>query len=299
MTPISRPRWSSSSANFPTTTPAPPGLSQPARPSGFRSSGMRRRQGGRMAECPSPSNAPPAASRPRPRARHNHAWFEAAFDRMVLGRLSHGHPFESRFRRCNCKSNSGSVPTSPRGCCAPSCAAPWSRRAARRSLDLVEVDRDRDPVADQDRIRFAADGGRSPQAQNVGRRRRRSRKRRARTPRLAAIQGLLRRLAVMASSPPTSPRARRSKPTAGRPTPAPPTSGTSPMSSAPWPPMSYLPWVHRAFSNAKTWRSASITDCEDSISKATSTNSPSASTDAEPDTQRFAHFSQSPSSESR
>src|SRR5208282_1223532 len=34
----------------------------------------------------------------------------------------------------------------------------------------------------------------------------------------------------MASSPPTSPRARRSKPTAGRPTPAPPTSGTSPMS---------------------------------------------------------------------
>ena len=29
------PRWSSSSANFPTTTPAPPGLSQPAGPRGF------------------------------------------------------------------------------------------------------------------------------------------------------------------------------------------------------------------------------------------------------------------------
>ena len=26
--------------------------------------------------------------------RHNPAWFEAAFDRMVLGHLSHGHPFE-------------------------------------------------------------------------------------------------------------------------------------------------------------------------------------------------------------
>src|SRR5271157_1585822 len=30
--------------------------------------------------------------------RHNHARFEAAFDRMVLGRLSHGHPFEWNVR---------------------------------------------------------------------------------------------------------------------------------------------------------------------------------------------------------
>src|SRR5271165_2527378 len=57
----------------------------------------------------------------------------------------------------------------------------------------------------------------------------------------------------MASSPPTSPRARRSKPTAGRPTPAPPTSGTSPMSSGAMAAHVVLPWVHRAFSNAKTW----------------------------------------------
>ena len=97
----------------------------------------------------------------------------------------------------------------------------------------------------------------------------------------------------------TSPRARRSKPTAGRPTPAPPTSGTSPMSSAPWPPMSFCPGSTAPSPTPRPGRSASITDCEDSISKATSTNSPSASTDAELDTQRFAHFSQSPSSESR
>ena len=103
----------------------------------------------------------------------------------------------------------------------------------------------------------------------------------------------------MASSPPTSPWARRSKPTAGRPTPAPPTSGTSPVSLAPWPRMSFCPGSTAPSPTRRPGRSASITDCEDSISKATSTNSPSASTDAEPDTRRFAHFSQSPSSESR
>ena len=60
------------------------------------------------------------------------------------------------------------------------------------------------------------------------------------------------RLAVMASSPPASPRARRSKPTAGRPTPAPPTSDTSPVVGAMAAHVD-LPWLHRAFSNAKTW----------------------------------------------
>ena len=39
---------------------------------------------------------------------------------LVLGRLSHGHPFERDFdfSPCNCKSSSGSAPTSPPGCCA-------------------------------------------------------------------------------------------------------------------------------------------------------------------------------------
>src|SRR5271170_6683883 len=54
-------------------------------------------------------------------------------------------------------------------------------------------------------------------------------------------QRLLRRLAAWLPSPPTSHRARRSKPTAGLPTPAPPTSGTSPMSPASWPLMSFCP----------------------------------------------------------
>src|SRR5271163_3166072 len=82
----------------------------------------------------------------------------------------------------------------------------------------------------------------------------------------------------MASSPPTSPRARRSKPTAGRPMPAPPTSGTSPMSSAPWPPMSFCPGSTAPSPTPRPGRSASITDCEDSISRATSMNFPLQST---------------------
>jgi hypothetical protein len=33
-----------------------------------------------------------------------------------------------------------------------------------------------------------------------------------------------------------------------------------------------LPWIHRAFSNAKTWASASTTGCDDNTFTATSTN---------------------------
>ncbi len=173
--------------------------------------------------------------------RHDHARFEAAFARMVLGRLSHGHPFEWDFGAAIAKSSSGSARTSPRGCCAPSCVAPWSRRAARRSPASSRSTRPRSRCGPGP-IRFAAAAAR-PRAKCWS-----PAPSKSKTTRSDAFAWPRSRT----SSPPTSPQARRSKPTAGRPTPAPPTSGTSPMSSAPWPPMSFCPGSNRAFSNAKT-----------------------------------------------
>ena len=75
-----------------------------------------------------------------------------------------------------------------------------------------------------------------------------------------------------------------------------PTSSTSPMSSAPWRPMPFCPGSTGPSPTPRPGRSA-YTDCEDSISRATSMNSPSASIDSEPAMPPSAHFSQSPSSE--
>jgi hypothetical protein len=63
--------------------------------------------------------------------------------------------------------------------------------------------------------------------------------------------GKLRAVRISHRTARRSPPRCMAKPTAGRPTPAPPTSGTCPMSSAPWSPMS-VHGVHGAFSNAKT-----------------------------------------------
>ena len=94
--------------------------------------------------------------------------------------------------------------------------------------------------------------------------------------RLAANEGLLRRPHCMASSPPTSPRAQRSKPTARRALPAPPTSGHKPHLIGAVATHAFCPWVRRAFSNAKTWAPGVCHGHpEDSISRATSMNSPS------------------------
>jgi hypothetical protein len=77
-----------------------------------------------------------------------------------------------------------------------------------------------------------------------------------------------------------------------------PTSGTSPMSSAPWLRILFLPWVHRAFSNAKTWALGAYHALRRQHLQSYSTNSCSASIDAEPATPPSAPFSQSPSSTS-
>ena len=71
-----------------------------------------------------------------------------------------------------------------------------------------------------------------------------------------------------------------------------------PMSSAPWLRILFCPGFTAPSPTPRPGRSASITDCEDSISRATSTNSCSASIDAEPATPPSAPFSQSPSSTS-
>ena len=275
------PRWSSSSANFPTTTPAPPGLSQPAGPRGFdvrhapapRVAAWRKALHLRMRRLRQASLG---------HGRHNHAWFEAAFDRMVLGRLSHGHPFEWDFGAAIAKATELQFLQIPGvGCCAPSCAAPWSRRAARRSLALSRSTRDRDPVADQDRsglrrrrpLARAKCWSPAPSKSKTGTRPDAFAWPRSKTsppPR------------CMASSPPTSRGARRSKPTAGRPRPRPrrpargPCAGRRhgrPCRSALGPP--------RLFQRQDLGARRVSRTAEDSISKATSTNSPSASTDTE------------------
>ena len=55
-----------------------------------------------------------------------------------------------------------------------------------------------------------------------------------------------------------------------------------------------LPWVHRVFSNLKTWLWAFTTACAPSTSKPTSTSSSCASTDAAPATPPSARCSASP-----
>src|SRR5271166_1868871 len=126
--------------------------------------------------------------------RHDHAWFEAAFARMVLGRLSHGHPFEWDFGAAIAKTARArllQVGVAAVRQAAPrhGCAGPRAARRPRRGR------RGRDPVADQGRSGLRRRRPLAP-GQNVGRRRRRSRKRRPRTPSPGRDQGLLRRLAA-------------------------------------------------------------------------------------------------------
>src|SRR5271165_2087347 len=126
--------------------------------------------------------------------RHDHAWFEAAFARLVLGRLSHGHPFEWDFGAAIAKTARArllQVGVAAVRQAAPrhGCAGPRAARRPRRGR------RGRDPVADQGRSGLRRRRPLAP-GQNVGRRRRRSRKRRPRTPSPGRDQGLLRRLAA-------------------------------------------------------------------------------------------------------
>src|SRR5271166_6053339 len=86
--------------------------------------------------------------------RHDHAWFEAAFARMVLGRLSHGHPFEWDFGAAIAKTARARLLQV--GVAAVRQAAPRHAPLA----GLVEVDEAEIP------LRTKADpvcGGRSPQ----------------------------------------------------------------------------------------------------------------------------------------
>ena len=246
--PIFPPRWSSSSADFPTTTPAPLACRSPLA-LGVSMSGMRRRKG--MAAWRKALHLRMRRLRQADlgHGRHNHAWFKATSDRMVLGRLSHGHPFEWDFGAAIAKATRARLLQVR--VAAVRQAAPRHGRAGPHALaGVAEVDETEIP------LRTKADpvcggGGRSPQGKMLvagavevendapGR------------IRLAAIQTSP-PPRCMASSPPTSPRARRSKPTDGRPMRAPPTSGTSPMSSAPWPRISFCPGS-TALPNAKTW----------------------------------------------
>src|SRR5271165_5425433 len=126
--------------------------------------------------------------------RHDHAWFEAAFARMVLGRLSHGHPFEWDFGAAIAKTARARLLQV--GVAAVRQAAPRHGRAGPRAARRPRRGRrGRDPVADQGRSGLRRRRPLAP-GQNVGRRRRRSRKRRPRTPSPGRDQGLLRRLAA-------------------------------------------------------------------------------------------------------
>src|SRR5271165_5179983 len=125
--------------------------------------------------------------------RHDHAWFEAAFARMVLGRLSHGHPFEWDFGAAIAKAARARLLQV--GVAAVRQAAPRHGRAGPRAARRPRRGRrGRDPVADQGRSGLRRRRPLAP-GQNVGRCRR-SRKRRPRTPSPGRDQGLLRRLAA-------------------------------------------------------------------------------------------------------
>jgi len=161
---------------------------------------------------------------------------------LVLGRLSHGHPFGWDFGDAIAKAARAGV---LQFCMAvmrqAQLAAPRPARAGALAC-LIEVTI-RDPIADR---------GRS----------------------------------CVASSPPTSrPRAQLSKPTVSRPTPAPPTSprrAANPMSPDQRSAMSFRSSVHRLLGRQDLGRSASITECENSLSRTASMNWCSASTHAEP-----------------
>ena len=192
--------------------------------------------------------------------RHNPAWFEAAFDRMVLGHLSHGHPFEWDFGAAIAKATRARL-LQVRVAAVRQAAPRHGRAGPRAARWPCRGRRDRDPVQTQDRSglrrRLFSPQGKMFVAGAVevendapGRLR------------LAAIKDFSAASLHGFVAANVAPGA-TIKPTAGRPMPAPPTSGTSPMSSAPWPPMSFCPGSTAPSPTPRPGRSASITDCED------------------------------------
>src|SRR5271166_6527876 len=182
--------------------------------------------------------------------RHDHAWFEAAFARMVLGRLSHGHPFEWDFGAAIAKTARARLLQV--GVAAVRQAAPRHGRAGPRAARRPRRGRrGRDPVADQGRSGLRRRRPLAP-GQNVGRCRR-SRKRRPRTPSPGRDQGLLRRLAAWLRRrqrrPGRDDQNRRLAASYARA----PDVRHEPHVVGAMAAHVVLPWVHRAFSNAKTW----------------------------------------------
>ena len=227
-----------------------------------------------MAENASPSNAPPAASRPRDGGTIMHGsrlpllrWFWAVYLMATDSNGISALQLQKQLGLGSYKSAWLLCAKLRRAMVAPG-RAPLA--------GLVEVDQT-EILLRTKAIRFAAAAAVAPgQMFVVGAVEVETTRR---TPSPGRDQGLLRPLAAWLHRRHVAPGA-TIKPTAGRPSPSPDVR-TSPMSSRHGRRF-VLPWVHRAFSNAKTWALASITDCEDNISKATSTNSCSPSTSPDP-----------------
>ena len=283
------PRWSSSSADFPDDDACAAWLVAARWPSGFRCRRAPRRRGGRIESAPLRMRRLRQADLGHGRRS---AWFEAAFDRMVLGHLCVAtHSIGIRRHYDPKQLGLGSYKSAWLLCAKLRHAMVAPGRAP--LAGLVEVDETeipfrarRIPVCETTAARqgkmFVAGPGPSKSTDRD-------------TP--SRDQGLLRRLAAWLRRRQRRPGQRRSNPTAPS-FAAPQTSGTNPMSSAPWPPYRSALGPPRLLQR-RDLGTRRLSRTAKTASPATSMNSPSASIDAEPATPPSAGFSQSPSSESR